>query len=219
MTATELKTRFNIELDAVASAAAPGFTDAEIGELLTKAQDIQVEMYTKLKDWNSIYTLVKHNHTVTLNSDSTYYGSGAKYVNLPSDVSDFRYYVTSRVKVTRTYPSLTTQYVECELIDRSYLNRFLSGGFNVPYFKKPKVALEYRTASVVPVMVVVPDYYTSAMEGFELSYVKIPTEIDIVNYPSRECELPEFLHKEMVSMAVQEAVRSLYISKIPQKEQ
>ena len=38
MTTSQIKTRFLIELDAVASGAAPGFTDSEISELVDKAQ-------------------------------------------------------------------------------------------------------------------------------------------------------------------------------------
>ena len=48
MTPSELKVQFNIELDAVASGAAPGFTDAEISTLLTKSQLDFIELKVQI---------------------------------------------------------------------------------------------------------------------------------------------------------------------------
>jgi len=214
MTAAELSTRFDIELDAVASAAAPGFTDDEKSSLLTKAQNILIQEYARAKNWNAIYTLVQTSTTSDISS-ITAYGTKATYIDLNTVYSDFRYYVSSRAQLTRTYPTVSEQKVECELIERDAISKFIvATGINTPYFKYPKVVLEYSSGSSYPILIILVDNYTTVIEAnFELTYVRIPNDIDIDE--SVTSELPENLHKDIVSLAVQEAVRSLYISKTP----
>ena len=214
MTAAELRTRFDIELDAVASAAAPGFTNDEVSQLLTKAQDMLIQSYVGSKDFNAIYTLVETVETQNI-SAYTEYGGKCSYISLNAEFADFNYYVSSRLRTTRTYPTIIAGIVPCELIERNDIGKFISSGFNTPYFKTPKVLFEYYKNSSIPIIIILVDSYSNVpTDQFEMTYVRTPADIDIDG--SVTSELPDNLHKDVVSLAVQEAVKSLYISKTPQ---
>ena len=91
--------------------------------------------------------------------------------------------------------------------------RFFSDLNNTPYFKNPKIVLESEESTAKRTIRIIVDSY-STLSKFEINYVKKPTPINIGS--SITSELPEFLHTNLVTMAVQEAVKSLYISKSPQ---
>ena len=213
MDTAELKERFIIELDAVASAAAPGFTDSEISNLLNKSQDEIIKTFVQLKDWNSIYTLLKHKYNITPASSSTEYNGKVYHVYIDTYVPDFRYYIDAIGTVTRISPESVTGKVKCELISKEDMFRFFSDLNNTPYFKNPKIVLESEESTAKRTIRIIVDSY-STLSKFEINYVKKPTPINIGS--SITSELPEFLHTNLVTMAVQEAVKSLYISKPPQ---
>ncbi|HPQ79723.1 MAG TPA: hypothetical protein PLG47_04685, partial [Candidatus Dojkabacteria bacterium] len=188
-------------------------TNAEKSSFLTKGEDILIQEYTKVKDWNSIYTVVE-NITIAP-SAITQYGNKAYYINLGTGVTDFRYYVSSRCMINKTAPiAIDDEKINCEIIDKENAYRFIVTGYNKPYFKYPKVFLEYDRSNAREILVILIDYYSSIVDEFELTYVRKPAGIDIDG--SVTSELPEYLHKDVVSLAVQEAVKSLYISKTPQ---
>lgn len=211
MTSTELKQQFLIELDAVASGAAPGFTDTEINKLLIKSEKDIIEQAVRIKDFNLIYPLVE---TDTGGLDAGYVYSNSYKVDLDSMVSNFLYYITSRTNITRTNPTYSG-WIENDLIQRDSAEKFAITGFNYPYFKNPVVFFEqFNNLDNYPVISVMLDYYTipaATAINFELTYVRKPNAIDVASVTS---ELPEALHKVIVSMAVQEAVNSLKTAKI-----
>lgn len=215
MTAAQLSTEFDILLDAVASGVAPGFLNSEKSRLLTKAQNELIDTFVRLKDYKTIYTIVEQARISSLTQDSNYTGK-TYYINLEDEIPNFRYYISSRLQVSRTNPTLDSERVNCELIERKDMYKFLEDGFNIPYFKRPKSMLEYNEGASKNRLYVVLDYYTSTPSNLEVSYVRMPADIDI-DTPGNP-ELPEFLHKEIVSLAVNMAVESLFKSKIPQKE-
>lgn len=87
MTAEQVKTRFLIELDAVASGAAPGFTDSEISELVDKAQKDLILQLAKAKKWDDLYTLITKNVS---NLASGAYGTKSRVALL---TNNWGYYV------------------------------------------------------------------------------------------------------------------------------
>lgn len=217
MTAAELSTRFDIELDAIASGVAPGFLNSEKSQFLTKAEDELIKSFVQLGDYKSIHTLVERIQTTSLSLDNTY-TSKVYYIDLYTVIPNFRYHISTRALITRTDPTLTSQWVNCESISREDMYKFFENGFNTPYFKHPKIVLELSEGTTQSRLYLILDAYTSipTPAGIEVAYVRKPAGIDIDT--SATSELPEFLHKDVVSLAVQEAVKSLYISKLPQKE-
>lgn len=221
MTSAELSTRFDIELDAVASAAAPGFSDAEKSNLLIKAQNMLVQEFARVKNWSAIYTLVNTDSTDAILS-ITDYGTKATKIDVNTTFPNFGYYVSSRALITRTNPTITSQMVECDLVERDAVPKFIvSEGFNTPYFKHPKIFLEHggfiygEYVVAAPLLVILVDNYTSVVNDlFELTYVRIPADINITQGVTST--LPENLHDTLVTLAVQEAVKSIYVSKTPQ---
>lgn len=211
MTASELKINFNIELDAVSSGAAPGFTDAEINALFIKVERDIIEAAVKSKDFDSIYTLVE-TAKGSLASGNSYANSYKVLIDTFAD--NFLYYVTSRTYVNRTNPTFTG-WVENDLIQRDIADKFATTGFNYPYFKNPVLYLEqWDVIDGFPSIVVMLDYYSipaAVAENVELTYIRIP---DTINVASTTSELPSYLHKTLVTMAVQEAVKSLKIAKV-----
>jgi hypothetical protein len=207
MTASEVKNRFLIELDAVASGAAPGFTDAEISELLTKSQKDFIQLKIKSGEWNDIYTLLEK---ITTELVGGVYGSYSKAISLPTD---FGYYCTSRIRISRTNPTITRSWIGCDLIDATLMNRFLSTEFNYAYFKNPVVFLA-DTSTAINVLL---DYYTTCETGtgvdnFELTYIRIPDDVNITTSVSLSVPLAFF--EPIIEMAVQEAVKSLKVAKV-----
>lgn len=205
MTPSELKVQFNIELDAVASGAAPGFTDAEISTLLTKSQLDFIELKVKAGEWDDIYTLLDK-ETSELGTGN--YGTKTRSSNLPLD---FQYYCTSRIKISRTNPTITTEWLPCDEISPTIMNKFLSTTFNYAYFKYPVIFYSKADGYINTIV----DYYTSYVsdgtDNFELTYIKAPLD---VNVASQTLLIPDTYHRTVVSMAVQEAVKSLKIAKV-----
>ena len=106
MTAAELGSRFDLELDALASGVAPGFLNTEKSQLLTKAQDELIQAFVQARDYKSIYTIVEQKRIASLSADSNYTGK-TYYIALGSEIPDFRYFISARVQVNRSTPSLT----------------------------------------------------------------------------------------------------------------
>ena len=100
------------------------------------------------------------------------------------------------------------------MIQRDIADKFATTGFNYPYFKNPVLYLEqWDVIDGFPSIVVMLDYYSipaAVAENVELTYIRIP---DTINVASTTSELPSYLHKTLVTMAVQEAVKSLKIAK------
>lgn len=211
MTAAELNTRFDIELDAVSSGAAPGFTNDEKSELLTKAQDELIQSFVQLKNYNSIYTVVED----AIDIADTSHSGQLFYHDLNTVIPDFRYFINAKAYITRTSPSSSSGYVDCELIESKDINKFLNGINNIAYFKYPKIVLQYKMDNY-PQLILILDNY-STLSSLDIKYIRTPANIDIDG--SITSELPEFLHKDVVSLAVKEAVKSMYISKVPQQGQ
>ena len=208
MTTSQIKTRFLIELDAVASGAAPGFTDSEISELVDKAQKDLILQLAKAKKWDDLYTLITKNVS---NLASGAYGTKSRVALLPNN---WGYYVFSRVKGSRSdIPDAGDVWYNCDLISPTIADRFITTSFNIPFFKNPVTFFWDEDGSTEEANVLVDSYFIPASTGaFELTYVKIPTTFSITD--AHTLELPETLHDTVIAMAVEEAVKSLKTAKI-----
>ena len=206
MTVTEVKTKFLIELDAVASGAAPGFTDAEISELVDKAQKDLVQQLAVAKKWDDLYTLIDIHNTGLL---SGVYGSKSYKALAPAN----GYYVLARIKGSRQdLGELVDSWYNCDEISYRIADKFITTSFNKPFFKNPVVFLWKEDDSVFYNVLVDTYFSPAASNSFQLTYVKIPTKFNITT--SANLELPEKLHENIVAMAVQEAAKSLTIAKM-----
>ena len=208
MTAEQVKTRFLIELDAVASGAAPGFTDSEISELVDKAQKDLILQLAKAKKWDDLYTLITKNVS---NLASGAYGTKSRVALLPNN---WGYYIFSRVKGSRSdIPDAGDVWYNCDLISPAIADRFITTSFNTPFFKNPVTFFWDEDGSTEEANVIVDSYFIPASTGaFELTYVKIPATFSITD--AHTLELPETLHDTVIAMAVEEAVKSLKTAKI-----
>ena len=209
MTVTEVKTKFLIELDAVASGAAPGFTDAEISELVDKAQKDLVQQLAVAKKWDELYTLTTKSLSAV---GSGTYGSRTYTAALPSD---YGYIISARVKAFRQDVANTTSvWFSCDMISPTIMDRFLSTPFNTPFFKNPVIFMWDEDGDTEEVNII-EDTVTAIVVGngsFEITYVKYPSTFSI-DTPTN-LEVPETLHDLIVAMAVQEAAKSLTIAKM-----
>ena len=208
MTVTEVKTKFLIELDAVASGAAPGFTDAEISKLVDKAQKDLIQQLAVAKKWDDLYTLIDIS---TKSLTSGVYGAKSYKVLIPDN---FGYYVLARIKGSRQdLGESADSWYNCDEISYKIADKFITTSFNKPYFKNPVIFLWNEDSSTEYYNILVDTYfYPAATSAFQLTFVKIPTKFDITT--AANLSLPETLHENIVAMAVQEAAKSLTIAKM-----
>lgn len=208
MTVTEVKTKFLIELDAVASGAAPGFTDAEISELVDKAQKDLIQQLAVTKKWDDLYTLID---ITTTGLTSGVYGAKSYMALVPAN---FGYYVLARLKGSRQdLNELADSWYNCDEISYKIADRFITTSFNRPYFKNPVVFLWNEDGSTEYYNILIDTYFAANVtNSFQLTYVKIPTKFDITT--AANLELPETLHENIVEMAVKEAAKSLTLAKM-----
>lgn len=207
MTASELKIVFNIELDAVASGAAPGFTDSEISTLLTKSQRDFIELKIKAGEWDDVYTLLATDGTIL---SAGIYSTKTRKSAIPAD---FGYYCTSRIRIYRSNPTIQNEWLGCDRIEPTIINKFLSTAFNFAYFKYPVIFFsdEDDTGYINTIVDYYTDYEEDGNNNFELTYIKLPLDVDVT---SQTLMIPDKYHNKVVSMAVEEAVKSLKIAKV-----
>ena len=210
MTVNEIKQRFLLLLDAAYSQAAPGFEDDEISEFLDKAQKDFVSQAVKSKIYDDIYQIVEIAN-VTI---SPGYSQNLYSFEIDNLLSDFGYYVSSRVKITRTIPGITASFVNCELINVEDHTNFLVTPFNKPYFKYPKVFIVSPQNQDSKLEVIVDAYTTvhKSIDNYELTYVKIPRKVDISN--GSGFQINNNVHEVLIEVAVNYAVNSLKTAKI-----
>ena len=113
---------------------------------------------------------------------------------------DFMYYITSRSKITRTYPTITAEYIDNIMIEHADINKFISTGFNSPRFKNPVCWIEDN------LLYIMHDDLTSSYDDatwkFSYTYIKQPTAIDNVPADTTSCELATSTHQEIVDITV-----------------
>ena len=112
------------------------------------------------------------------------------------------FYIDSAIKVTRTNPTMTTEFIGCDKIDKTIAHKFAKTGFNTPWFKNPKLFLEDN------LIVIIHDDYTTVTTDLKFEYIKYPVRINVVSGSEIDCELRDFLHIDVVNKAIELLMKS-----------
>lgn len=207
MTAAEMKEQFLVQYDAATSFAAPGWEDDEISNFINKAiKDVIDELYLK-GDLIHLSNLIKTSVGVAIQTLSDI--SNAVVADLTP--FNYMYYISAKLKLTRTDPVITDTYIPAEKIDVTTAPKFFKTGINKVWFKYPKCYLDYSTQRTYPDLVFLFDSYTTpTLAGF--TYIEFPTNVDITN--NIATNINQVLHKDIVTKAVEEAVKAVKIAKL-----
>lgn len=209
MTPQEMVDSFGLNYASEINLSVPGWESSEILSFLNKSQEKLVrELYLSTGDrW--LRELVKVVNMTTIIA----YGPGigitnAKIVDLSENgVTDFLYYLNSRTKLSRTNPTLVSEWVDNRVIEQSNAGRFATNSMNVVWFKEPAVFWEYTDK-----LIVLYDWYTSAINAVSLKYIK--QFADIALTPVQASELNADLHQKIVDGAVLLALETLQSTRV-----
>lgn len=201
MTNAELKTRFLEGYDAITNFAAPGYQDDEISAFLNQAMDLVVDELYAANDVENLSEILEKVTSNVVACTLEDYGSSA--YQLVTTLTDFRWHVNSRAKITRTEPfAVAAEWVECEPIYKVMADKYVQVSFNKPIIVFPKLVRQDSN------FIVLIDSYTTIKlsGGFQIVYLKTPTRIavDVAGTP----ELHVKLHQKIVDKAVQLAMKA-----------
>ena len=197
MTGKEMKYDFEVKNELIGGLELPDLTDDEIDVFLNNAQDKIVEELYKSSGTEFLTELLTTSDLI-YSTDSTAYTEidNAEEYTLATISSDVIFFVDAALKLTRTNPDISTaQWIQCEKIKKEIAHNFAETGFNTPWFENPKLFLEDGK------IVVIVDGYTTSQSNLKFEYIKRPTRIDVTD-ATTECELREFLHKDVVDRAI-----------------
>jgi len=112
---------------------------------------------------------------------------------------DFLAYVRSDSKITRTVVFTGTDiWVPNNEVDFNQIDQFITTAFNIPILEKPLVSIQNFEGDGSKEVLLIIDGFTT-LTNYVLTYIKKPTAIDI---SSNNCELADYLHEEIVRLAV-----------------
>jgi len=188
--------------------------------LLNQAQDEIIMERWIARSYNDLRPITTSAEIAAASFDNTYVTgiTGASVIDLKG-VSNYRHYLRSQTKMTRTaVPVISSAvYVNNIPVDYNNLLFFESNGTNRPIFKNPKEIIEGDF------LVVLPDYYTS-IEKIAVIYVRLPLtmtlDTPVGGSTTNTCELPIHLHQDIVDRAValsMQTVNRSSASKSPNK--
>lgn len=208
MTAIEMRDEFLTRYDAATSLAAPGWEDAEISTFLNIAQRRLVEELFNAGNLQLLSNLIHTSNGVPALSTDI---ANAYVIDIDTVHPTFLFYVGSRTKLTRTNPTITDEYVPNEkLTDQKISWKFHVTPFNKVWLKYPKCYTDFLEAQKS--LVVLVDYYTTAVSEIELTAVIEPTLIDIDTTTNTNMDL--VTHPTIVEYAVEEALKSIKVAKL-----
>ena len=207
MTPQEMVDSFGLNYASEINLSVPGWESSEILSFLNKSQEKLVrELYLSTGDrW--LRELVK---TTLLTAKTGDYSGGipnALYFDLSTEgVTDFLYYLSAMIKVTRTNPALTAEWIRGKMIDQRNAGRFAENAVNKVWFKEPAMFWEYTDR-----LVIIYDSYTTVGSA-NLKYIR--QFADIVLSPVQESELNADLHQKIVDGAVLLALETLQSARV-----
>ncbi len=126
--------------------------------------------------------------------------TGAWTSNLPGD---FFAYVRSDTLVSRddVLPiAAPGKWIPNQEIDFNDIDQFLSTPFNSPILEKPLVTIHSEHTTTKETMMTITDIHTGVPLNNMLTYIKTPNVISIEG--DDDCDLAEYLHEEIVNLAV-----------------
>lgn len=218
MTGPEIIASFKQYYDRITSFSAPGYTDTEILLFLNNAQDELIqrrvfgknfqpprfeEIEKRVADLFSIVRVVDVNSGITA---STSYGNS--WYCAKTGVASGRVLYTIRLdaRVSRTRPTLTSEYTRCRKIKTENAGRFTVSAANKTHFIHPRYLEEQEGYFIIG------DYYTTNIDRVKLNVILKPYPITATisdfdnNYNSSYMSLPPWVHQEIVDIAVEKAM-------------
>jgi len=185
--------------------ANPGVvTVSNIGDLENCDAVIMKDVVGMTELSNNAYTVcgISGNTFELCGLDTSDYGAvgtgGKVYIRR---TGDFMYYIASRSTVTRTLPTIDGEYVDNILIEHGHIDKFITTGFNSPYFKNPVCWIEEGNLLYIMHDALTTDYDNAAYK-FKITYIKKPAVIDNVPADTTACELDSSTHQEIVDICV-----------------
>jgi len=213
MTAAEAKLEFLTRYDAATSLAAPGWEDDEISNFMNIAQLKLIDNLFQTKNLNPLSNIIVTISSITPQSHDSI--SNGYIINLTDQVPNYLYYIRSRTKITRTNPTINSEWVPNEqLSDSTLAHKFYTSPYNKLWLKYPKAYTEQANTDedgLTSTLIILVDYYSTANE-LEITSIIKPTTIDISGGTFTNLDL--ITHPKIVELAVEEAVKSIKIAKI-----
>ena len=222
MTGAEAIESFLIHYDLKTSFSAQGFLEPEILLFLNNAQDqfIKDKVFGEnfqppafednQKRVVDILPLVKRAIISSGQiSANTLYGSSAFEANKSALLSGRALYTSEfEIQVTRTYPTMTDEYIRCQSVKGENIGRYVAGPTNRTHFIYPKLVEE------VDKYYIICDYYTSSVLNARATVIRRPYPITATSlefdgtYGSSYMSLDTSVHQEIVDMAVEAALQT-----------
>ena len=209
MTNQEALLRFNVAYDAIATTSAPPLEPQEVAAVMNNAlMDLitalgNARVFDKLRE----ITLVEKLSLAVCTLESL--GSYA-YQSTSTLTSTFLYHVDSHLKVTSrtTLVTVSNDWLPCEEINRSIADFYVQTPMNQQIILHPKVLIHYNdsTNKYTPIVFIDSNTTISTTETFELSYVRMPTLIDLTNDAADFTEFGNEMEQLIINKAVQLAI-------------
>jgi hypothetical protein len=217
VTGSEMIASFLQYYDRITNFSAPGYEDGEILLFLNNAQDEFVKERTFGKNFQppafddnekrvaDIRPLVSYDAENT--SAASIYGNSVVISTYGVDAA-FLYIVKLDVRVTRTNPTVTAEYIPAREIKMEDAGSFKDSVFNKAWFMNP-VFFTVRDSGIY----IIGDYYTTVMDNVRLNYVRRPKIIVAGmlefngNYQDGYMSLEPHVHQEIVNIAVRNALQ------------
>jgi len=195
MTGNEMITQFSLNYGQDLSPDVMGIETAEILVFLNQAVDDLVRDLYNAGNLIPLSILLERGTGYAASSLANGIGNSTSY-NASSISEQFQYYVTSRIKVTKTFPLITSEWVTNELVS-VVSDKYIQTAYNKPMFQRCKV-MKIQSSSELSFLVVF-DSYTTSVTDFMLEYLRIHTPIVASD---TEFELDSSLHPDIIKRAV-----------------
>lgn len=200
MTSTVMVNKFLVEYDRVMSLSAPSYSTSQILDFLNRGQYAVTDDLVATKNYEMLGSLFANYGYTSLSSTHPFIDNSF-YVDLTTGTTRYWKYVESFSEFTRTQlPVISAAtFVKNEDIDRLMLGMLQDGGFDKVIFRRPKAFLDGSK------LVVYYDSFTTLSKIY-VNYVALPKTL-VASAPgtgeTTTCELPESLHDNVVSKAVE----------------
>ena len=200
MTGNQMIEKFGLLYGQEINAEVPGLESPEILSFLNTAKDALVEELYEKGDLVSLSSLLRTNDGLA--GVGGYNNIQNSTVYSTSFLSDtFLYYVGSRSKITKTFPVISDEWIENDLI--AFIRKeYIETPYNITMFKNNKVS--QIIISGVVCFILLTDHYTTSISDFELEYIKKPSDITASSTEYTDVNLD--LHPDIVKKAVTNAL-------------
>lgn len=236
MTGAEMIVAFKIYFDRITSFSAPGYKDSQILLFLNNAQDQFIKDRTFGENFQppafednqkrvvDILPLTIRDSVVgTYVVASPLYGATAYSFN-KNTIGGARglYTLELEIKVTRTNPTVTNEYVQCDRIKSENVGRFMASATNRTHFINPKWIEDANNYFIIC------DSHTTGTDAVRINLVRRPYPILNTSteytgsYAAGIMNLHMSVHQEIVDIAVQQGLQSIsdprWQTKVGQKQ-